>query len=49
MEYRTRANLEQAVAEFRKLRESDPTMRRPYYHAGQALEKLGRLDEAREF
>jgi Flp pilus assembly protein TadD len=39
--------LEQAVSEYRALLEHNPDYPAAYYHGGQALEKLGRLDEAR--
>jgi tetratricopeptide (TPR) repeat protein len=38
-----------AVGEFQALLESDPNYSAGYFHGGQTLEKLGRLDEAREF
>lgn len=37
-----------AVGEFRALLERDPHYSAAYFHGGQTLEKLGRLDEARE-
>ena len=39
----------QAVEHYRKLLETNPKYVAAYYHGGQALEKLGKLDEAREF
>ena len=36
-----------AVSEFRTLLEHDENYAAAYYHAGQALEKLGHLEEAR--
>ena len=36
------------VGEYRKLIEINPKYVAAYFHAGQALEKLGRLDEARQ-
>jgi Flp pilus assembly protein TadD len=39
--------LEQAVSEYRALLQHNPDYPAAYYHGGQALEKLGRLDEAR--
>jgi Tfp pilus assembly protein PilF len=47
MEYAKSGELEQAVSEFRALLEHDESYAAAYYHGGQALEKLGRLDEAR--
>ncbi len=38
-----------AVDEFYKVVQIDETYSAAYYHGGQALEKLGRLDEARAF
>ena len=40
---------EQAIAEFEAILSTDPGYGAAYYHGGQTLEKLGRLDEAREF
>ena len=40
--------LEGAVAEFRALLEFNPDYAAAYFHGGQALEKLGRVEEARE-
>ena len=37
-----------AVEEYRKLLEINPKYVAAYYHRGQALEKLGKRDEARE-
>ena len=48
MEYRNTGNLEAAVEEFRKLMTADPDYAPAYFHGGQALERLGRLEEARE-
>jgi tetratricopeptide (TPR) repeat protein len=39
----------QAVEHFQKLLEINPKYVAAYYHGGQALEKLGKLDHAREF
>jgi tetratricopeptide (TPR) repeat protein len=38
----------QAVEEYRKLIETNPKYVAAYYHGGQALEKLGKVEEARE-
>jgi len=38
----------QAVEEYRKLLEINPQYVAAYYHSGQALEKLGKREEARE-
>ena len=47
MEYRNAGDLEAAVAEFRALIAADPDYSPAYFHGGQTLERLGRLDEAR--
>jgi tetratricopeptide (TPR) repeat protein len=38
----------QAAEEYRKLIETNPKYVAAYYHGGQALEKLGKTEEARE-
>jgi Flp pilus assembly protein TadD len=48
MELRNSGEFEAAVAEFRILIDAAPDYSAAYYHAGQTLERLGRLDEARE-
>ncbi|MGA7857201.1 MAG: tetratricopeptide repeat protein, partial [Terracidiphilus sp.] len=45
--YRNANNLEAALAEFRSLLAVNPDYLAAYFHGGQTLEKLGRLDEAR--
>ena len=47
-EYAKAGQLEQAVAEYRALLERNESYAAGYYHGGQTLEKLGRLEEARE-
>jgi len=47
MEYAKVGDLERAVAEFRALLEHNPDYAAGYFHGGQALEKLGRVDDAR--
>jgi Tfp pilus assembly protein PilF len=47
MEYFKSGDFTQAVAEFRTLLERDNNYSAAYFHAGQALEKLGRVEEAR--
>ncbi len=47
MEYVKAARYADAVAEFERLIAHDPSYSYAYFHCGQALEKLGRLDEAR--
>lgn len=48
MEYVNNGQLENAVKEFRALLESNPDYAAAYFHGGQALEKLGRVEEARQ-
>ncbi len=40
-------SLQQAVDEFTQLLAANPKYPAAYFHGGQALEKLGKLDEAR--
>jgi Tfp pilus assembly protein PilF len=47
MEYATIGDWEQAIIEFRTLLDHDDSYAAAYYHAGQALEKLGDLEQAR--
>jgi tetratricopeptide (TPR) repeat protein len=48
MEYRNAGDLEAAVSEFRSLIAANPDYAAAYYHGGQALERSGKLEEARE-
>jgi tetratricopeptide (TPR) repeat protein len=48
MEYANSGELGSAVTEFRALLEFNPDYAAAYFHGGQALEKLGRLEEARQ-
>ncbi len=48
MEYRNGGDLEAAVREFRALIEANPNYCYAYFHGGQTLERLGRLEEAAE-
>jgi len=48
MEYAKSADPSQAVTEFQALIKQDPNYVAAYYHGGQTLEKLGRLEEAKE-
>jgi len=41
-------DLDGAVVEFEMVLETDPKYSAAYYHGGQTLEKLGRLDQARD-
>ena len=47
MELARTGSLEQAVEEYRSLLAANANYAAAYYHGGQALEKLGRPDEAR--
>ena len=47
MEYANSGDLAHAVAEYETLLAANPDYAAAYYHGGQALEKLGRKDEAR--
>lgn len=47
MEYKNAGDLEAALREFRGLMAVNPDYSAAYFHSGQALEKLGKLDEAR--
>jgi tetratricopeptide (TPR) repeat protein len=47
MEYANSGSLEQAVSEYEFLLSFNPDYAAAYYHGGQALEKLGRIEDAR--
>lgn len=47
-ELANQGQLEEAVQEYQTLLADSPDYSAAYYHGGQALEKLGRLDEARK-
>jgi Tfp pilus assembly protein PilF len=47
MEYMKSGSLAEAVEEFSSLLATNPKYPAAYFHGGQALEKLGKLDEAR--
>jgi Tfp pilus assembly protein PilF len=47
MEYVNSGDLLTAVDEFLKLLEHNPNYAAAYFHGGQTLEKLGRIDDAR--
>lgn len=47
MEYANSGALEQAAAEFQLLVTKDANYCAAYFHGGQALEKMGRLEQAR--
>ena len=48
MEYVNSGELERAVEEYRTLMDFNPDYAAAYFHGGQALEKLGRIEEARD-
>jgi Flp pilus assembly protein TadD len=47
MEHFINGELEEAVVEFRNLLDYNPDYAAAYFHGGQALEKLGRVEDAR--
>ncbi len=47
MEYKNAGDLAAAVGAFRELMAVNPDYSAAYFHGGQALEKLGQLEEAR--
>jgi len=47
MEYAKSGALDKAIEEYEALLGFNPDYAAAYYHGGQALEKLGRLDDAR--
>ena len=47
MEYKNSGDLEAAMREFGALIEANPDYPAAYFHGGQTLEKLGRLEAAR--
>ena len=49
MEHVRSGSLEQAVGEFRALIATNPDYAAAYFHGGQTLEKLGRVEDARGF
>ena len=49
MAYVQQGELEKAIGEFETLLQHDPGYAAAYYHGGQTFEKLGRLDDARDF
>jgi Flp pilus assembly protein TadD len=48
MEHVRLGQLEQGVREFESLLARDPNYSAAYFHGGQTLEKLGRIDDARD-
>lgn len=49
MEYVKAGELHCAVEEFSAILANDPTYSAAYFHGGQALEKLGRIGDARDY
>lgn len=49
MEHVNTGQLEDAMTEFQALVETDPNYSAAYFHGGQTLEKLGRVEEAKDF
>jgi len=49
MEYVKSGDLATAIHEFEALLAADPAYSAAYFHGGQTLEKLGRLDQARDY
>lgn len=49
MEFVKSGDLESAVREFASLLDGDPAYSAAYFHGGQTLEKLGRIDDARDY
>ena len=48
MEYKNCGELEKASHEFESVLEVNPNYSAAYFHGGQTLEQMGKLDEARE-
>lgn len=48
MEYVNAGDLESAMEHFAKLLEHNPNYAAGYFHGGQTLEKLGRIEEAKD-
>jgi tetratricopeptide (TPR) repeat protein len=49
MEHVKAGSLDRAIAEFDAVIATDPAYAAAYFHGGQALEKLNRLDQARDY
>jgi tetratricopeptide (TPR) repeat protein len=47
MEYRNTGDLDAAVGEFEELKRRNPDYPATYFHAGQTLERMGRIEDAR--
>jgi len=48
MELMNTGDLEAAAEQFRKLSEANPDFAPAYFHGGQTMESLGRIEEARQ-
>jgi len=48
MEYMNSGDLESAAEQFAKLTEYNPAYAAGYFHGGQTLEKLGRIEDAKD-
>jgi len=48
-ELKNSGDMEGAIAEFEQLLQLDPRYSAAFFHGGQTLEKLGRLDQARQW
>ena len=48
MEYRNGGDLESAMTEFRTIIANTPDYSPAYFHGGQTLERMGKIEEARE-
>lgn len=49
MEYVKSGDLDRAVAAFEAVTSLDPNYSAAYFHGGQTLEKMGRIEDARDF
>lgn len=49
MEYVKASEFDHAMEEFGTLLERDPSYGAAYFHGGQTLEKMGKIDEARDY
>ena len=49
MAYVQQGELNHAMTEFEALLRNDPNYSAGYYHGGQTLEKLGRIQDARDY
>ena len=49
MEFVKAGDLDGGVREFAAILDADPNYSAAYFHGGQTLEKLGRLDDARDY